>query len=578
MSKILNTIRAILQFLKIKWKVALPIGLVLLIIVYAMIPKAAKLDFTVVEAKSGNMSQEVSVTGKVKSSEIIDLTFDKTGKVASINVNVGDKVKAGQVLATLANNDFSAQVRQAGASVEAARGQLMQARATLDYQKANLETIKKGTRDEELQIAQASVDSAMTGLKNAELKAENDLKALRDDINDVLADAFSKADDAVRKQTDGMFSNSETTTPGLTFSVSNSQVKIDTEWQRMLSGNELNDWRVELDALKSNISPSEMVLNQAMIKAKYHLSIVRTFLDNLMLAVSYASDLSSATSVSYKTYITLGRTNVNTAMSSIVGQIQAIDAQKITNQTNISVAQAALTVAQNNLILKKAGYTIDQISAAEAQVKSSEANVYFYGAQLNSAAANYQNVLAQFEKTIIKSPINGIISKKNLEAGEAASAAVPVLSVMSDAKFEIEVDIPDVDIAKIKVENIARITLDAYGDSEIFSAKVISIDPAETVIEGVPTYKVRLAFDKEDERVKSGMTANIDIVTATRENAVYVPQRAVFATNGDKFVKVQDEDGKISDVKVKTGIRDVSGNVEILEGVKTGDKIVIMNN
>ncbi|HBB02503.1 MAG: RND family efflux transporter MFP subunit, HlyD family secretion protein [Candidatus Peregrinibacteria bacterium GW2011_GWF2_38_29] len=578
MTKIFNKIRAILQFLKIKWKTSLPIGLVLLIIVYAMIPKAAKLDFTAVEAKIGNMSQEVSVTGKVKSAETIDLTFDKAAKVAYINVKVGDKVKVGQVLAALVNNDFSAQVRQAGASVEAARGQLMQAKASLDYQKANFESIKKGTRDEELQIAQASVDSAMTSLRNAETKAENDLTSLKDDVNDVLADAFTKADDAVRKQTDGMFSNSETSTPGLTFSVSNSQVKIDTEWQRMLSGNELNTWRIELDALKANVSPSEMVLNQAMIKAKYHLSIVRAFLDNLMLAVSYASDLSSATSVSYKTYITLGRTGVNTAISSVVGQLQAIDAQKITNQTNLATAQSALTVAQNNLLLKKAGNTVDQISAAEAQVKSSEANVYFYGAQLNSAAANYQNIAAQFEKTIIKSPINGVISKKNLEAGETSSVAVPVLSVMSDAKFEVEVDIPDVDIAKIKVENVARITLDAYGDNDVFLAKVISIDPAETVIEGVPTYKVKLAFDKEDERVKSGMTANIDIVTATRENALYVPQRAVFAIDGERFVKIQDEDGKIYDVKVKAGIRDVNGNMEILEGVKAGDKIVIMNN
>ena len=570
--------RAILQFLKTKWKIALPVGLILLIVVYAMLPRSAKLDFTVVEAKTGNMSQEVSVTGKVKSAETIDLTFDKAGKVAYINVKVGDKVKTGQVLASLANNDSSAQVRQAGASVEAARGQLMQAKASLEYQKANLESIKKGTREEELQIAQAGVDSAMTSLRNAETKAENDLKSLKDDVKDVLSDAFSKADDAIRKQTDGMFSNSETTTPGLTFSVSNNQVKIDTEWQRMLSGNQLNDWRIELDALKADVSPSEMVLNQAMIKAKYHLSIVRTFLDNLMLAVSYASDLSSATSVSYKTYITLGRTNVNAAMTAVVGQIQAIDAQKITNQTSLATAQSALTVAQNNLLLKKAGNTVDQISAAEAQVKSSEANVYFYNAQLNSAAANYQNIAAQFEKTIIKSPIDGVISKKNLEAGEAASAAVPVLSVMSDAKFEVEVDIPDVDIAKIKVENVARITLDAYGDSEVFSAKVISIDPAETVIEGVPTYKVKLAFDKEDERVKSGMTANIDIVTATRENAVYVPQRAVFTIDGERFVKVQDKDGKISDVKIKVGIRDVNGNMEILEGIKVGDSIAIMNN
>jgi HlyD family secretion protein len=106
-----------------------------------------------------------------------------------------------------------------------------------------------------------------------------------------------------------------------------------------------------------------------------------------------------------------------------------------------------------------------------------------------------------------------------------------------------------------------------------FEVKVVKIDPAETVIEGVSTYKTTFIFTKDDERVKSGMTANIDILTAKKENVIFVPTRAVSSKNNEKFVQILTAEGP-KDVLVTAGLRGFDGNIEIISGVSEGDKIV----
>lgn len=588
MQNIFAKILGVLVFLKAKWKIALPVAAFIFFVVYFSIPKNTEPQEVLVFAKTGPMIQEISVTGKVKPSQSVDLAFERTSRVRYVFVKVGNKVRVGQTLAILSNSDVSAQLSQASSGVAAAKAQLSQAQSALDMQKTNLESMKKGTRPEELQIAETAVlnaenvlNDAKVNLENIKSKADIDLIVLYDDVLDIINDAYNKAEDAVRKQTDGIFLNPEGINSYLSFIVSNSQAKMDAEWYRLLARDELNTWRSEIDVFAS-YSPINTDLDAALAKAKQHLNLIRTFLDKTMNALAYNIDLSSATASTYKTNVTTGRTNVNTAATTAETQIQLIKTQKITNQNNIFTYEAKVNDAQNsletakrNLLLKQAGYTAEQIASQEAQVRSSEASVNFYKAQVSQAYANYRNIAAQYDKTILRSPIKGIVAKRNVEPGEMASLTEPAISIISDAKFEIDVNVPDVDIAKIKIGNEAQITLDAYGDTEIFTAKVISIDPAEIVIEGVPTYKVKLQFDKDDPRVKSGMTANIDIITDKKDSVLYVSQRAVYSRENERFVNLKKSDKEIIETKVKTGIRDNSGNIEITEGLAEGDKIVV---
>jgi len=144
---------------------------------------------------------------------------------------------------------------------------------------------------------------------------------------------------------------------------------------------------------------------------------------------------------------------------------------------------------------------------------------------------------------------------------------------MSTSKYEIKANIPEADIAKVKVGDKANVTLDAYEDDVFFPSTVTFIDPAETIIENVSAYKTTFQFDKKDKRIKSGMTANIDIMTNSRKNVLAVSYRAL-RTGGGNNVEVLNDNNEIEIKKVKVGMRSSDGRVEIISGLKEGDRVI----
>jgi len=122
----------------------------------------------------------------------------------------------------------------------------------------------------------------------------------------------------------------------------------------------------------------------------------------------------------------------------------------------------------------------------------------------------------------------------------------------------------------------AKTTLDAYGPNVEFNAKIISRDLAETVIEGVATYKIVLLFDGEDERILPGLTANVDILVDKKDDVLYIPTRNILDRNGEKIVKLvtSEKNGAYQEIKISTGLRGSDGRTEILFGISDGQKIL----
>lgn len=182
------------------------------------------------------------------------------------------------------------------------------------------------------------------------------------------------------------------------------------------------------------------------------------------------------------------------------------------------------------------------------------------------------------KKTTLISPISGIVTVQNAKVGETIAAHAIVVSVISESQYEIEAQIVEADISNLNVGDKATFTLDTYGEDEIFKAEVIKIDPAAQLIEGVANYKVILKLDDGEGRVNSGMTADIDIITAERENVIVLSQRAVIYKGGTKMVRILEKGNLIKEVEVETGITGEGGLIEITSGVKEGDTIVTAIN
>lgn len=174
----------------------------------------------------------------------------------------------------------------------------------------------------------------------------------------------------------------------------------------------------------------------------------------------------------------------------------------------------------------------------------------------------------------IRAPFDGIITKIDAKVGEMATANVFLVTMMSADMFQIESYVPEVSIAQIKLEDEANVTLDAYGETVLFNAKVISIDPAETIRDGVSTYKIKLQFSEKDDRIKSGMTANVSITTFNKSNVIVVPRGVVFDKEGKKFVQIK-TGKKILDQEIIAGNVSSLGQIEVVSGLADGDMVIL---
>jgi RND family efflux transporter MFP subunit len=195
-------------------------------------------------------------------------------------------------------------------------------------------------------------------------------------------------------------------------------------------------------------------------------------------------------------------------------------------------------------------------------------------AKLASAKAAVEIARRNINDAYLYAPISGVVAVKSKQVGEFVATTDQIYYLLGEGGLEVTANVSEIDIAKVAVGNSTSITLDAYGPDVVFNAHVASIDPAETVINGVSTYKVTFVFDTPDERLRSGMTANIKIATQNRTNVIVVPLRAVSTKDGSKIVHVQVGEQE-NEVVVRLGLKGDDGMVEVLDGLKEGDIVLV---
>jgi HlyD family secretion protein len=293
---------------------------------------------------------------------------------------------------------------------------------------------------------------------------------------------------------------------------------------------------------------------------------------NLVRTVSVTGTVTPVTQVdlSFKTGGKLMEINVAVGDQIAKGEnIATID--KGTLGDDLAQAQAELAAQKKTLSNMKihSAYTPQQANAQKAQVDKAQSAV--------------SSVKSEIGDTVMYSPIDGIVTAKNYEIGESipANSALtdnPVVSIAGDDGLEIDADVPESDIVKVALGQKADLTFDAFTANDIFPATVTKIDPASTVIQDVVYYKVKLMLDSPEPRLKNGMSTDIDINTAEKDNVVSCPLRAVKTENGSKYVEVlKDEKNNITEkVPVTTGLEGDDGMVEITSGLSGGEKVVTL--
>lgn len=471
-----------------------------------------------VTVKRGSIAESVSLTGNTTPVQSVSLTFGSGGIISRTYSGLDKQVRVGQILAELNTSDLVAQLRQAQANVDA--------------QQAKLTGLQNGSRPEDLAASQAALD-----------KAKQDLANMYTGIGDTSIESYAKANDAVRTQVDPFFYNGDTQGPKLVYTIGDSQTQTNAEAQRLVATGVLNKWQDQL----TNIDQSNIFLEVLIQNEISYLATIRQLLGSLSNTLNLAPGLSATTLATYKAAISVALTEVNTATKNLNTISQNIASQKLT----VSQLQAQLD-------LKNAGSSLTDISAQQAQVEQAKASV-------QSAAAKIQNAR-------IVAPISGTITQFDAKVGQLASPSTPLISIMSGGGYEADAGVSETDVGKILVGDKVAMTLDAF-PNETFTGLVFYIAPSETNSQGVISYQIKISFDKPDSRLKSGLTANINIQTKQKDNAFILPQYAILQNDLGTFVEVL-ENNAVKQIPVTLGISDQNGNVEVISGVSENQQVL----
>ena len=260
-------------------------------------------------------------------------------------------------------------------------------------------------------------------------------------------------------------------------------------------------------------------------------------------------------------------------------------------EANLQKVQSVATNAKRNLERYKTLYNQDLV--AKSELDNAETDYLSAYAQVVQAKASLDKAKIDLGYTKIISPVNGIIISKEVELGQtvAASFQTPTLFLVAEdlTKMQIEVNISEADISKIKEGQEVEFSVDAY-PTTVFKAKVKQVRNSATTISNVVTYTVVVEFDNSDMKLKPGMTANVSIISAKCEDCLTVsnqalrfvpPSSAQIEGPSTKFYKnqglwVQGKEG-LKRIEVQTGITD-GNRTQIISNEITQDTPIIVSS
>lgn len=264
-------------------------------------------------------------------------------------------------------------------------------------------------------------------------------------------------------------------------------------------------------------------------------------------------------------------------------------AQLKSNEANVEQTAAKLALAEKDLNRKKELAARKMVAQAELDTATSERDALAAQLKVAKAAVEQSQAAVKMSKTnlgycTIRSPVDGIIIARNVDEGQtvvSSMSAQKLYQIATDLKrIQVEASIPEADVGLIRTNQPVTFTVDAYPDT--FKGEVRQIRLSATTVQNVVTYPVIVEADNPGERLFPGMTANIAVEVARRENTLTIPTAAlrfsptnlVTDIHGPKIWMLNG--GKVPEaVSVKLGISDGTRTAVLSPDDLDGKEVVL---
>lgn len=591
--------------------------------------KPAQAAVRTTAATRGVVLSSVSASGTVQSPSDLSVGFQTSGTVTEIDVQQGDQVTEGEVVASLDSTSAEAGVAQAKASLISAEANLSQTKAgeTTAQKKADAVAVAQGhasltqaktqlanaltqlTADKKTAAASLATAQSLTTVKQNEAQLRTDRGNERAAVAKLAADkakltvggtTYTSADNAVSAYTAIVAQDSaaqqsaQQTNYDLQLQQTRDQQQLSSD-QTSLSRAATSDkpyWQSKVDS-DQDVVNADAVKLQAQAKTlntlAYQLSQDQSTLQTFQtLQSTLTQDLSSIQS--YEVKVLSDRNAVTSATASRKSAIETAlsnrsstlskDEQSITSaRQQLASARLSLKATQANNA-SKATVTNSALAQAEASVVQAQANL-----------ATATRTLSQ---TVLHAPASGTVasvggvvgqsvsaSGNSLVSSSSSSTSTSTASASGSSGFvqlvkvgglQVTATFSESDAAKIHVGQPATVTVSAL-PSEKLAAHVIAVDTVGTSSSGVVQYSVTLALDGTTSSLKPGMSASVTVTTAERDNVINVPNAAVTGSGANATVKVM-QNGTQRTISVVAGLKGDSTTV-VASGLKAGQQVVI---
>jgi RND family efflux transporter MFP subunit len=461
----------------------------------------------------GSIEEVVSATGNVVAAQQASLTFASSGEIAEVLVDKGQQVELGEILARVDTTSLEWQIARSQASLETAQARLAQA--------------QKPASAEDLASARAALDSAIANYDRVKAgPSAEDLASAQAALDSALAN-YDKVKAGPTKED---LAAAQAAVDQARASLRQAQAAYDRI---------KNQPDVEMRQESLNLQNATISLGQA--QANYDAQANRPT----------ESELAAA------------EAQVVQARASLASlQDNPSDSDLATAESQVAQAQASL-----NALLERPN--AEDVAVQQAQVE-----------EATLALAQSQS---QLEDALLRAPFAGAILAVNVSEGEWASPGAPAMVLAATEPLILSANVDEVDVAQLAQGQMAHLSFDAL-DNEGVIGTVTYIAPSSTNVGGAVAYAIEVSFSPDAPSTSSGqalpvrlgMTADVDVVTDSAEDALLVPNRAIEADRqaGRYYVNRQRADGTTERLEVIIGLRD-EVNTQILEGLQEGDIVVL---
>lgn len=585
------TMMKALRYMRRRWK-----RILLLVVIAAPVLALARFltyvapaQYLTEKVQRGDLVQSVEVVATVISEKDLELKFPVSGIVDELLVADGDVVVAGQELAKLRSGSLKAAVTAA------------QARLTTAY--AELRALEEGARPEDIAIAEAELRNKQSSLELARSKYDTAVASL-EKANSKLQSLQAEADTALVGQLSSAWSafSKDLSLAKTAISVIE-DVYADVTLQNILVQEQPAEY-AEMNAERKRVfaTVNSVIAQYVHTPDDYHVVIsalqqAQSAISSAAMVVQHAYDFIAkqealglfsyskkeslkGTLAVQKTYVENALVDSTTILQSLQDKVASYETRITTEEANLVSARGSRDQALNDISTYQTAVQISQAQLDLNKAGSRQTDIDGAKGRVQSARADLQKAQADYDDTILKAPIDGTITKVNLKEGEFTpgqfSETVPAITILGVSPYRIEVFTSEIDIPKIKYGQTGSLLLDAYAERP-FVVTVSEIDPAATVIDGVPKYRVKLDFVEDNDALfKIGMTGDLDIITNTKEDVLYISGRAVIKNDaGQKIVRILQDNDAIDQRPVSTGMETVT-DIEITDGIKEGETVIVL--